>query len=183
MSYHSDTLLWFRVDQSINVTSLRHIIMIPCRPVYKCRITQTHCYDSDFNFRTIFVTVNQLKNACTLIQWYFLWYKCRYQAKCACRVNLSLYMCIWALWEITEEAGNFIFDPSDTLSIHIQQDNISVSQQKMHTLFAFTLLFCLTVAFIQRTSNNISQCGDLIVVRFMKIYPLSFLDSGVFFTL
>ena len=62
MSHHSDTLLWFRVDQSINVTSLRHIIMIPCRPVYKaslrhiimipcrpvykCRITQTHYYDS-----------------------------------------------------------------------------------------------------------------------------------------
>ena len=46
MSHHSDTLLWFRVDQSINVASLRHIIMIPCRPVYKCRITQTHYYDS-----------------------------------------------------------------------------------------------------------------------------------------
>ena len=46
MSHHSNTLLWFRVDQSINVTSLRHIIMIPCRPVYKCRITQTHYYDS-----------------------------------------------------------------------------------------------------------------------------------------
>ena len=46
MSHHSDTLLWFRVDQSINVASLRHIIMIPCRPVYECRITQTHCYDS-----------------------------------------------------------------------------------------------------------------------------------------
>ena len=46
MSHHSDTLLWFRVDQSINVTSLRHIIMIPCRPVYKCHITQTHYYDS-----------------------------------------------------------------------------------------------------------------------------------------
>jgi hypothetical protein len=46
-------------------------------------------------------------------------------------------MCIWALWEITEEAGNFIFDPSDTLNIHIQQDNISVSQQKMHTLFYY----------------------------------------------
>ena len=46
MSHHSDTLLWFRVDQSINVASLRHIIMIPCRPVYECRITQTHYYDS-----------------------------------------------------------------------------------------------------------------------------------------
>ena len=46
MSHHSDTLLWFRVDQSINVTSLRHIIMIPCRSVYECRITQTHYYDS-----------------------------------------------------------------------------------------------------------------------------------------
>ena len=46
MSHHSDTLLWFRVDQSMNVASLRHIIMIPCRPVYKCRITRTHYYDS-----------------------------------------------------------------------------------------------------------------------------------------
>ena len=46
MSNHSDTLLWFRLDQSINVASLRHIIMTPCRPVYKCRITQTHYYDS-----------------------------------------------------------------------------------------------------------------------------------------
>ena len=46
MSHHSDTLLWFRVDQSINVASLRHIIMIPCRPVYESRITQTHYYDS-----------------------------------------------------------------------------------------------------------------------------------------
>jgi hypothetical protein len=46
MLHHSDTLLWFHVDQSMKVASLRHIIMIPCRPVYESRITQTHYYDS-----------------------------------------------------------------------------------------------------------------------------------------
>ena len=66
MSHHSDTLLWFRVDQSMNVASLRHIIMIPCRPVYKCHITQTQSINVHSD-TLLWFRVDQSMNVVTML--------------------------------------------------------------------------------------------------------------------